>query len=51
MYAARKNFDFYNMFLAALYALRKNLEKAHIRQTRAKNGSKIAQNGLNLVKF
>ena len=32
MYAARKNFEFCNMLLAALYALRKNLEKAHIRQ-------------------
>ena len=45
MYAARKNFDFYNMLLAALYALRKNLdlEKAHIHQIRATTSSKIAQ--------
>ena len=51
MYAARKNFDFSNMLLAALYALHKNLEKAHIRQIRAKDRSKIAQKGSNLTKM
>ena len=50
MYAARKNFEFCNMLLAALYALRKNLEKTHIRQIRAKNSLKIAQKGSNLAK-
>ena len=49
MYAARKNFKFYNMLLAALYALRKSLEKPHIRQIRANNGSKFDQKGSNLA--
>ena len=48
MYTARKNFDFCNMLLVAKYTLRKNLEKAHIRRIRAKNGSNFAQKESNL---
>ena len=52
MYAARKNFEFCNMLLVAKYALRKNLEKTHIRKIRAKNVSNFIdfqtlQNSLN----
>ena len=43
MYAARKNFHFYNMRLIAKYTLRKNLEKAHIHQIWTKHGLNFAQ--------
>ena len=43
MYAALQNFEFCNMLLVAKYTLRKNLEKAHIPQIRAKHGSNFTQ--------
>ncbi len=46
MYAARKNFEFYNMLLAAKYAPRKNLEKMHRRQIRAKKMLKFRRKRL-----
>ena len=43
MYGARKNFEFCNMLLVAKYTLRKNLEKAHIRQIWTTKGSNFVQ--------
>ena len=43
MYVACKNFEFCNMLLVAKYTLRKNLEKAHIRQIWTKNGLNVTK--------
>ena len=67
MYAPGKNFlcthlvktlNFYNMLLAAKYAPRKNLEKAHIRQIRTNKSGNVVQKlsifanpGLFIVKY